>query len=596
MSGVAQKIGQSLENVGGIAGKVAGMMLEAGVAIGVALGGALVVATKKAADFQQAMALLQTQAGASQAEVDSMSKSVLALAGQVGFAPEELAKGLYHIESAGFRGATALEALRIAAEGAKVGQANLEDVTNALNAVLVAGVPEAQNMTQAMGELNAIVGAGDMRMQDLAEAMGTGVLATAKTFGLGLKDVGAALAVFGDNNIRGAEGATKLRMAISLMGAPTQAAAKALATIGLASSDLADAMRGPDGLVGAMQLLQDHLVGSGKDATEQAQILSEAFGGGRTAGAIMILLQQLDRLKTKEAEVADGAKKFPSAWEQTQKTLNVQLDKFHAALDAAAISMGTKLLPYATKFMEWLIPMVPIFAAWVNDALPKAIDAVGKFGQMVEKILPPILGWINSLWVQLRPALEDIMKRSGDFVPILEAIGIVLGALIIVIANLIVGFVRLVDWVLKTHDEAIVPLQNAIMDFTNNALVGLVTGLIGVVHWLERVYDAAVAAIGAISKVVTGGGASTGNSALDTALKVGGYIFDEGGYVPGPPGSPHLAIVHGGELVLNQQQQQAAGGGGATTIVINLDGQLIARYLRTKTDLGPSQFVKAFSG
>ena len=54
-----------------------------------------------------------------------------------------------------------------------------------------------------MGALNAIVGAGDMKMQDLAEAMGTGMVAVVKGYGLSLKDVGAALATFGDNNIRG---------------------------------------------------------------------------------------------------------------------------------------------------------------------------------------------------------------------------------------------------------------------------------------------------------------------------------------------------------------------------------------------------------
>jgi hypothetical protein len=37
--------------------------------------------------------------------------------------------------------------------------------------------------------------------------------------------------------------------------------------------------------------------------------------------------------------------------------------------------------------------------------------------------------------------------------------------------------------------------------------------------------------------------------------------FDQGGYVPGPVGQPQLAVVHGGELVLNRQQQQTRMGG-----------------------------------
>ena len=53
--------------------------------------------------------------------------------------------------------------------------------------------------------LNATVGAGDMKMQDLAEAFGAGMVAVVKGYGLSLKDVGAALATFGDNNIRGCQ-------------------------------------------------------------------------------------------------------------------------------------------------------------------------------------------------------------------------------------------------------------------------------------------------------------------------------------------------------------------------------------------------------
>jgi trimeric autotransporter adhesin len=135
---------------------------------------------KSATAFQSAMTLIQTQAGGSAQEVSSMSQAVLALAPTVGMGPDVLAAGLYHIESAGLRGADALNVLKVAAEGAKVGHADLETVTNALVAANQSGVKGVQSMTGAMGTLNAIVGAGNMRMQDLTDAMGTGVLSTAK--------------------------------------------------------------------------------------------------------------------------------------------------------------------------------------------------------------------------------------------------------------------------------------------------------------------------------------------------------------------------------------------------------------------------------
>ena len=50
-------------------------------------------------------------------------------------------------------------------------------------------------------------------MQDLADAMGTGLMAAAKAYGQSIEQVGAALATFGDLNVRGAKAATDLRMA-----------------------------------------------------------------------------------------------------------------------------------------------------------------------------------------------------------------------------------------------------------------------------------------------------------------------------------------------------------------------------------------------
>ena len=381
------------------AAAMAGGALVIGAAVGIGLG--LVKATEDAASFQQQMRMIQTQAGASADEVTFMSKAVLSLAGSTATAPQQLAEALYHIESAGFRGAQAVQALTIAAEGAKVGNANLTDVTNALDAVLVAGVPEAHNMAQAMGELNAIVGAGDMTMQDLADAMGTGIVATAKTFGLSLKDVGAALATMGDNNIRGSEAATKLRMSISLLGVQSASAAKDLKKIGITTDELGNDMR-TGGLVKALEDLKQHLEASGLTATQQADIISKAFGGGKSGATIQLLLQQLDRLKGKEEEVGKGGTQFGNEWAATTQNLSFKMDSLQAALSAAGIKLGTVLLPYVGKFMDKVTPLVPVVADWaakfVNQLIPAIQDLYKKF-QTVE----PFIKWAFDHWPLIAP-------------------------------------------------------------------------------------------------------------------------------------------------------------------------------------------------
>lgn len=361
----------------------------AGFAIKEVVGGLTGAAEK----FQQSMELIHTQAGATQKEVDSMSQSILRMASSVGTSPDELAAGLYHIESAGLRGSKALQALRIAAEGAKVGGADLEDVTNALNAVIVSGIKGSEDFSSAMGSLNATVGAGDMRMQDLADAMGTGLPAKAKVFGLSLKDINAALAVFGDSNIRGAEAGTLLASAIRLMGAPSKVAEKALGAIHLGATTLADDMRA-GGLPKAIEDLKAHMEAMGLSASQQAQVLTRAFGG-KQAGGIMILIDQLDRLKTKEKEVGDGANTFGSAWAATQKTAAFSMDRFHASMELVEITIGNKLLPLvaelANKFSDW------ISKASTMNAINKTIDQITGAVKAMVPYLQTAATWANTV-------------------------------------------------------------------------------------------------------------------------------------------------------------------------------------------------------
>src|ERR1035437_1517436 len=230
LTGPLNNIDRSLTGLNTKAATVSGGLSKIGgglalgaerVAVGlIAVGGTLVTvaakSTEAAATYQSAMELIHTQAGATQAEVDTMGVSLLALAPKVGTSATELAAGLYHIESAGKRGAVALEALTIAAEGAKVGQSDLEETATAPEGALNTGISGTESMSAAMGTLNGIVGSGNMRMADLTGAIATGILPTAKSMGLTLTDVGAALGDMTDQGIPAVDAATRLRMTFSL--------------------------------------------------------------------------------------------------------------------------------------------------------------------------------------------------------------------------------------------------------------------------------------------------------------------------------------------------------------------------------------------
>jgi TP901 family phage tail tape measure protein len=393
----AAKSGKSGHALTGAFGKLAGL-----VSVGAVVGG-IVKATTSAASLQTQMLRLHTQAGASMGEVATQTKNVLTLAPQVGTGPQDLAQGMYHIESNGLRGAKALDALRVSAEGAKIGGANLEDVTNALGGAIASGIKGTQNYTASMGAMNAIVGAGDMNMQNLADSFGTGLLAPMKTFGVSLTDVGGALAVFGDNNIRGATAATKLTSAVRIMAAPSDAAQKKLAALGMTQYEMANEMRKPGGLVIALQDLKGHL--DKLPPSARAAAVTGIFGGKQSMG-VQVLLNQIDRLKAKTDDVTNGSKGFGAAWDATTHTLAFKVDQLKAHLGAVGDKIG-----------GYLIPKLSTAAGWISKVLspPKTTTKQvwdptggrGGQGEMVTRTMPEA-----SSITEIRKALEGIERAA----------------------------------------------------------------------------------------------------------------------------------------------------------------------------------------
>lgn len=404
--------------------------IGAGVAVG--LTGIAVESVKMASTFNAQMAMLNTQAGVSKNQIAGLSSGVLALAGQVGFDPTSLAEALFHVESSfasvGITGPQAMNILKVAAEGAAVGHANLVDVTNALDSAVVSGIPGVQDMASAMGVLNSTVGAGDMTMQDLANAFSTGLLATVKGFGLSIKDVGAALAVFGDNNIRGSVAATDLRMAVMAMAKPAATAGGELTKLGLSSDTLAKDMQS-GGLMKALVDLKKHMDAAGVSAVQQGQVITDLFGKKAGTG-LNVLIDQIDRVKSKYPDLTKGAGGFEAAWETTKNTFAQQMKSLRAEADATAVRLGNFLLPQLGKVLAGAqsgvgqvlsgfsgaasapVKHQNLGNAFLNEDVAKPPDATGwqKFGEEAHRVL----GDVEQDLVKLKPAGMDFVHFGED--------------------------------------------------------------------------------------------------------------------------------------------------------------------------------------
>ena len=473
-SAVLERVGLTAGSTGskfGKFGKLAGATFDA-VALGA--GAAAVAGVKMASDFQSTMEQLHTQAGVSQKSTDALGKSVLDLAGKVGTNPDSLADALYHVESSfastGIKGPQAMHLLTTAAEGAKVGHANLTDVTNALDAAVVSGIPGVKNFDQAMGMLNATVGSGDMRMQDLAEAFGGGNIAAVKTYGLSLKDVGAALALFGDNNIRGAAAGTQLRMAVQGFAKPSATGAEALKKLGLQSDTMAKAMA-HGGLNEAMKVLTDHITKAGIKGDEVGGVLTQAFGKKAGTG-INVLVDQFGRLQSKYDEIQKGAGNFGSAWAAQQKTFKQQWDQLKATIDSLLIQLGTKLIPVIQSVVGFMVQHKTATLGIVA-AVGTLIGLLAAFGLYLK--ITQAIKVATELWKGAQLALNFVMEANP------------VGLIIVGIALLIAGIVML--W---QHSQTFRTIVTTAWDAVKTGALAAVHAIVAAWDWLKGAFTATV--------------------------------------------------------------------------------------------------------
>lgn len=355
--------------------KSLGLLGKAAVVGAAGLATLAVASGVMASHFNNDMLKIQTQAGGTAKDVKVLSGAVLTMKNaQQG--PDQLAESLYHLKSIGLDNADAMKDLRSASDLAAVGSSNLEATTNALGGAWRSGIKGAETFAKSAATVNAIIGAGNMRMEDFVSAIGTGILPAAKTFGVSLSSIGSALALMTDEGIPATDAATRLKMSLSLLAAPSNVASKQLAKINLTGLQLANTMRSPAGLVGAIGLLKQHLDASGLSLSQQAILLSHAFGGGRSSSAILTMINNYDVLVKKQDQINNSLGKFPAAVAAQRATVSAQFKILQTTVEQVGIRLGEYLIPPMTKFVSFInstaIPAVSSFAGALSKMIPEA--------------------------------------------------------------------------------------------------------------------------------------------------------------------------------------------------------------------------------
>lgn len=368
--------------------KAAGkMLIEMGVA---AVGAGLVVATKQYADFDAAL----HGAGAAFSDVDSSAAdfeerlheiglSARAVAAATEFDAKQTADAMATLARAGVDSSNAIALLPGVADLATAACVEMnEAVGMAVGGLNVMGMmsdnPEilAQNMKRLSDVMAYTADSANMSLTDVSEAITAGG-AFFKTANNDLNMFSASLTALANNSIVGAEAGTHLRNIMTNLSAPTDKAAAALESMGIATTDSSGNLLNLSDIVGQFNKA---MVGMG-DAERNANLYA-IFGKENIAAFNALLNTGADALEGYAATAANSMNAAMQKAEALRGSLINKLNVLKSALTEKGFQFVDAFAGKGSNFITELTESISNFDVTpLVNGLTTALNVITKIVQ-----------------------------------------------------------------------------------------------------------------------------------------------------------------------------------------------------------------------
>jgi TP901 family phage tail tape measure protein len=340
--------------------------INRGITLPFAIAG--LASVKVASDFESSMTKITSQVGIAREEVEKMKGQVLDLAGNTARAPKELADAMFFVQSAGLRGAEAMDALEMSAKAASAGFGDTKTVADLLTSAMNAYGPAALSAEMATDTLAATVREGKANAEDLTRSMGA-ALPMATAMGIEFNQLGAAIAGMTRTGTTADTAVTQLTQIMMTFQKPMKQTVDVVESLGYTMSELRDRIA-KQGLMPVLVELRRRLDEAGIQTAELFREKRALAGvldltGGNMEDNIAIMERMND-------VTGDSAKAFEVAGETAEFKFNQAL----ANLQKSSIELGTTLLPLAVDFTDKLSSLVTSFSS-LDDANKKNIVRFG---------------------------------------------------------------------------------------------------------------------------------------------------------------------------------------------------------------------------
>lgn len=479
----------------GTVGRTSGI---AGAAIAAGIG----LAVKSAADFEQRMSAVKAVSGASQQEMDQLSKKALQLGKDTSFSATEAASAIEELVKAGISvpdvmngAADATVALAAAGEISLPQAATI--AANAMNQFNLS----AQEMPKIADLIAGAANASAIDVGDFGQSLSQ-VGAVANLVGASFDDTAAAIALMGNAGIKGSDAGTSLKTMLTNLQPQTKKQADLMKQLGIITEDGKNIFFDANGKLGDMADVAGILNRSlkGMTAAQKQATLTTLFGSDAVRAAAVFANEGAVGFD----KMAQSMTKVTAADVAATRLDNFKgsLEQFKGSLETTAIVVGQIFLPILRKIVDFLASVgnaflglnegtqraIVIFTAIVGAAL-LLIAAIVKIVQAVQTVIAVVkvlrtamaLMWATSLGppliiigliALLVAAIILLWKKSETFRTIVLAVW---NAIKVAVAAVVAFFTGTVVPGLQAAWNAIIVAMQAVANFFKAVWGGIVS-------------------------------------------------------------------------------------------------------------------------
>lgn len=418
-----------------------------------------VAAVNTAGDFEYSLSKVRAVTGATAEDMKVLKDAAIELGSTTSFSATEAANGMEFLGQAGYDTTQIIAAMPgildlAAASGTELAQ-TAEIVSSSMNAFGLSAEQSshfADVLAQAAASSNANV-------VDLGEGFKY-VAPVATAFGMTLEETTAALSLMANAGIKGGQGGTALRGALTRLINPSDEAAIAMKELGI---NIADA---EGNMLPFQEIMKMTRAGmSGLTEEQKNQAMATIFGQEALSG-MMAVVNSTDE---EFGKLTDGLVNSDGAAAEMAATMKDNLkgsiDNFSSSIEGVVIALGDRLIPTIRSAVDTMNGWV----VWFNNLSDAQKDQIAKIVMMVAALGPLlfIFGKLITFVATVGSAISTLGGLFGGAAVAAEGVAVGAGSAGGALA-LLTGPVGIVIGIIAGLIAIFVALYNNNEQFRNN--------------------------------------------------------------------------------------------------------------------------------